>query len=67
MIIPMVFTYTKCVGNQKIDNRDQLHLVTLKLARKFDIITGHSPFSSYSVNSSPLDKSISSNLVPDSC
>ena len=40
-----------------------VYFVTSKVARRLDIITGHSPFSSYSANSPP-DKSMSSNLVP---
>jgi len=39
--------------------------VTSKVARRLDIMTGHSPFSSYSAYS-PLDKSTFSNLVPSS-
>lgn len=42
---------------------DDLYLVTSKVDRRLDIITGHSPFSSYSENSS-TDKSMLSNSVP---
>mgnify|MGYP004714482607 CR=1 FL=1 len=39
------------------------YLRTSKLARRLEIMTGHSPFSSYSTNSPP-DKSTPSNFVP---
>lgn len=42
---------------------DTIYFTTSKVARRLDIITGHSPFSSYSENS-PSDKSMSLNLVP---
>ena len=41
------------------------YFTTSKVERRLDIMTGHSPFSSYSANS-PLDKSTFSNLVPSS-
>lgn len=45
------------------DANGAIYFTTSKVARRLDIITGHSPFSSYSENS-PSDKSMSLNLVP---
>jgi len=54
--------YTEKMFKHQISS---LYFTTSKVARRLDIMTGHSPFSSYSAKS-PLDKSTFSNFVPSS-
>lgn len=57
--------YTKKIFKVSNSKPSSLYFTTSKVARRLDIMTGHSPFSSYSAKS-PLDKSTFSNLVPSS-